>query len=156
MPNLRFGLSLLVVHVATTTALADAPRTLPAGKVPADRRLEKVKNLDAYFPFEVPTSREAWAKRADYLRRQLLVSQGLWPMPTKTSTSAVVHGKIDRGDYTVEKVYFESYPGHFVTGSLYRPVGKKGRLPGVLCPHGHWQAGRFINRDDKGVKDETR
>ena len=29
----------------------------------------------------------------------------------ETPLNAVVHGKIDQGDYTVEKVYFESVPG---------------------------------------------
>ncbi len=155
MPTLRSCFVVVIVPAAlAAAALADAPRALPAGNVPADRRLEKIKNLDAYFPFEVPSSREAWEKRAEYLRRQLLISQGLWPMPTKTPLNAVVHGRIDRGDYTVEKVYFESYPGHFVTGSLYRPAGKKGRLPGVLCPHGHWPNGRFMNRDAGGVRAE--
>ena len=97
---------------------ADAPRVLPAGTLPADSRLEPLKDLNGYFPFTPPTDKEAWAKRADYVRRQILVSQGLWPMPTKTPLNAVIHGRIDCGEYTVEKVYFESVPGLFVTGNL--------------------------------------
>ena len=52
------------------------------------------------------------------------VASGIWPLPAKTPLNAVVHGARDMGDYTIEKVYFESLPGHFVTGSLYRPAGK--------------------------------
>ena len=55
------------------------------------------------------------------LREQLLVANGLWPMPEKTPLNAVVHGKIERDGYTIEKVYFASMPGHYVTGNLYRP-----------------------------------
>ena len=53
-------------------------------------------------------------------------------MPTKTPLNAVIHGKIERPEYTVEKVYFESMPGFFVTGNLYRPkkiTGKVARRP---------------------------
>jgi dienelactone hydrolase len=132
----------------STPARADAPRLFPQGKTPNDRRLGELKDLNQFFPFEVPPTRQAWQQRAERLRRQLLVSQGLWPMPTKTPPNAVVHGKIDRGEYTVEKVFLESFPGHFVTGSLYRPKGKEGKLPGVLCPHGHWPNGRFLNQSD--------
>ena len=34
-------------------------------------------------------------------------------------------------------------PAIFVTGSLYRPTGRTGKLPAVLSPHGHWPGGRF-------------
>jgi dienelactone hydrolase len=64
-------------------------------------------------------------------------------MPTKTPLNAVVHGKIDREGYTVEKVYFESAPGFFVTGNLYRPKNIQGKVPGVMFAHGHRKDARF-------------
>ena len=44
----------------------------------------------------------------------------------------------------MSKVYFESLPGFFVTGNLYRPVGQ-GPFPAVLSAHGHWTYGRLEN-----------
>ena len=41
-------------------------------------------------------------------------------------------------------MYFESLPGFFVTGNLYRPIGD-GPFPAVLSPHGHWTYGRLEN-----------
>jgi len=125
---------------------ADAPNALPDGKQPADKRLGPLKDLNGDFPFQPSASVADWEKRAERVRRQVKVATGLWPLPSKTPTNAVVHGKVDRGDYTVERVYLESYPGHFVTGSLYRPKGRGGKLPGVLCPHGHWRNGRFVDQ----------
>ena len=84
---------------------ADVPRVLPKGKTPSDRRLGKLVHLNSYFPFQVSASPQAWQKRAQRVRRQLRTALGLWPMPSKTPAKAVIHGKIDRGDYTVEKVY---------------------------------------------------
>ncbi len=141
--------------LAGTGALrADAPRALPAGQLPADSRLQPLKDLDGYFPFMPPSSRDQWNSRREEVRRRILVSQGLWPMPGRSPLNPVIHGKIDQGDYTVENVYFESVPGFFVTGNLYRPKGKTGRLPGVLCPHGHWAKGRFFDSGEAGVKKE--
>src|SRR5207245_7331954 len=87
------------------------PRVLPPGKLPADARLAPLKDLDGYFPFEVPATREAWEKRAEELRRQARVATGLWPMPERTPLNAQVWGRVDRPDFTVEKVAFESFPG---------------------------------------------
>lgn len=95
---------------------------------------------------------EAWEKRAAELKLQLQVSLGLYPMPAKTPLNAVVHGKIDQGDYTIEKVYFASMPGHYVCGNLYRPKNAKGKVPVVLNPHGHFTEGRFTTEPDNVVK----
>ena len=88
------------------------------------------------------------------MRRQLLVATGLWPMPTKTPLNAQIYGRVDRDGYTVEKVTLESYPGFFVTGNLYRPKGKSGKLPGVLSPHGHFANGRFYEAPIKEVREQ--
>jgi hypothetical protein len=45
-------------------------------------------------------------------------------MPEKATLNAQIFGRIERLDYPVDKVYFESYPGFFLTGNLYRPLGK--------------------------------
>ena len=119
-----------------------------------DARLGPLKDLNGYFPFPAPKSVQAWKPRQEFVRRQLLVSQGLWPMPTKTPLNAVIHGKIDQGEYTIEKVYFESAPGFFVTGNLYRPKNVTGKAPAVIFPHGHWTDARFLIQPDKYVREE--
>jgi dienelactone hydrolase len=70
-------------------------------------------------------------------------------MPKKTPLHPVIHGKVQRDGFTVEKVYFESVPGHFVTGLLFRPDDGKTNVkrPAVLCPHGH--GGRLQDHGSK-------
>ncbi|MDZ4286498.1 MAG: acetylxylan esterase, partial [Prosthecobacter sp.] len=55
---------------------------------------------------------------------------------------------------TIEKVYFESAPGFFVTGSLYRPKNIKGKVPGVMLAHGHWQDARHSLATPEKVRQE--
>jgi dienelactone hydrolase len=143
---------LLICTVAFCRA-EDPTRVLDTGKTPDDSRLKRQKNLnDKDFFFQVPPTREAWEKRRKELREQLLVANGLWPMPEKTPLNAVIHGNIDRDKYTIEHVIFASMPGHYVTGNLYRPKDKSGPLPGVLCPHGHWRNGRFFDAGEEEGK----
>ena len=94
-----------------------------------------------------PTSRprrppQAWRDRAAHVREQLLVTLGLWPMFPKTPLNPQVYGKLERDGYTIEKVVLETFPGFTLSGNLYRPAGKTGKVPGMLCPHGHWEDGR--------------
>lgn len=119
-----------------------------------DIRHAPPKDLDGYFPFTPPQSLDAWKIRRDEVRRQILVSQGLWPMPTRTPLNAVIHGRIDCGEYSIEKVYFESAPGFFVTGNLYRPKKIQGRVPGVLFAHGHAADARFSELPDARLRQE--
>jgi hypothetical protein len=96
--------------------------------------------------FEVPhyASLETWAPRARYIRQHVLASAGLMPMPEKTPLRPVIFDEVRHQGYVVSKVYFESLPGFFVTGNLYRPVGD-GPFPAILSPHGHWTNGRLEN-----------
>ncbi len=144
----------LFLNPANATAAAPQPRVLPQGELPHDARLQPLKDLNGYFPFTPPKSRSEWESRTAEVRRRILVSQGLWPMPTRTPLNAVIHGKIDRPEYTIEKVYFESAPGFFVTGNLYRPKNAGGKVPGVLSAHGHWKDARFESLSDEEVRRE--
>ncbi|HEX4792654.1 MAG TPA: alpha/beta hydrolase family protein [Humisphaera sp.] len=136
---------LLVAISASFAFAADAPAPAP----------EMLHDVDHPWPFEPQfKDRGEREKRADELRKQILVAEGLWPMPAKTPLNAVIHGKIEREGYTIEKVYFASMPGHYVSGNLYRPTGKTGKLPAVLFAHGHWDGGRFYENSDRAAKQE--
>jgi dienelactone hydrolase len=116
----------------------------------------EMRDLDSYFPMTVPPDRETWETRAAQLRRQVAVSQGLFPMPPKTPLKAQIFSDKTVDDYRVAKVVFEAMPGFFVTGSLFRPASVKGKIPGVLCPHGHWPNGRHMEQNDATVAKEIR
>lgn len=133
---------------------AEPPRALPPGELPKDARLAPLKDLDGYFPFTPPASPQAWQPRAERVRMQMRVALGLWPEPTRTPLNAVVHGRTEQEDYSVEKVFFESMPGFFVTGTLFRPKGKPGPHPAVLCPHGHWKDARMMLFGEAEMKKE--
>ena len=148
--TIKYAIALLLL-VEIGSVYADAPRVYPPGSRPDDSRLAELKTLNGYFPFKKVTSKEAWQARREEIRRRILLSQGLWPEPTKSELNAVVHGKLEFDDYSIEKVYFESIPGHFVTGSLYRPKGKQGPFPAILSPHGHWREARFYDAGEKSA-----
>lgn len=120
---------------------------LPTATVTAaDARSGPLKDLDGYFPFTPPADRTTWEARREMVRRRLQVALGLWPPPSRTPLNVVEHGVIDRGDHSVSKVFFESLPGFFVTGNLYRPKEIRGLVPAVLFPHGHWKDARLAKQ----------
>ena len=129
MPRSALRLAVVLFAAAAASTLAQAP---------AYRTLN-----DTFDPPRV-TSLEAWQPRAEYLRQHIRSSAGLLPMPERTPLAAEIFGTKTRDGYTVSKVYFESLPGFFITGNLYRPAGA-GPFPAVLTPHGHWAYGRLEN-----------
>ena len=109
--SLYFVLLSLSIATLTMEASAKPPQLTPDGELPADSRLEPLTDLDGYFPLNVPTSKARWEIRAESIRRRILVSQGLWPMPEATPLNPVIHGEQEMDGYTLSKVYFESMPG---------------------------------------------
>ena len=109
-----------------------------------DARGGTSRDLNTPYTFPGYTKAE-WTEKASALRQQIRVANGLVPTHELTPLNAEIFGKIEREDYSVEKVYFEPFPGFFTTGNLYRPLGKSGPFPGIVSPHGHWGRGRLEN-----------
>jgi cephalosporin-C deacetylase-like acetyl esterase len=121
----------------------------------ADPRLGPPVTVDGDHPFTAVSSPEEWVERSRLVRTRLALAAGLLPMPQRPPVRATIHGRIVRDGYTIERVFFESFPGHVVTGNLYRPTSfAPGPRPGVLCPYGHWPGGRFMDMPEEAVRKE--
>ncbi|WP_020596373.1 alpha/beta hydrolase family protein [Spirosoma panaciterrae] len=81
--------------------------------------------------------RASWEARAALIRKGIREGMKLPDKPKFAPLQPIRHSLRQMDGYTVENVAFESLPGLFVTGNLYRPLNVKGRVPGILCPHGH-------------------
>ena len=79
------------------------------------------------------------ARRQKELRAFFLRSLG--DLPERTPLNPRVVGTLPRDGYRVEKVIFESRPGHHVTANLYIPEGNP-PFPGILLPCGHSDNGK--------------
>jgi hypothetical protein len=129
------------------SAMLDLIRTRTDTVDPSpDPRRSHVRTNEQGADFRPPATLQAWRDRARTVREQILVSLGLWPMFPRTPLHPEVFGKVERDGYSIEKVVLETLPGFTLSGNLYRPVDKPGRLPALLCPHGHWKEGR-VNVD---------
>ncbi len=114
-----------------------------------------LRNLDTHCPFTPPDSLDQWQRRAEELRMQIRAAVGLLPYPQLDPVQPRIYGRREMDGYSLEKCTFESLPGLIVTGTLYRPLSDNAdaetgadKLPGVLCPHGHWANGRFHVAND--------
>ncbi|MBC7922354.1 MAG: acetylxylan esterase, partial [Ferruginibacter sp.] len=87
--------------------------------------------------------RPGWEERADRIRRGIRQGAALEGVPQNTPLKPRVRGRRTYDGYTVENVAFESLPGFFVTGNLYRPVRKQSSYAAILSPHGHGPNLRF-------------
>ena len=142
------SLPLLAAQGEGATSAADKNPSLPPGDprdIPSQDARWEVRTLNSPRTPRRFGSRAEWEERAARLREQILAAAGLLPMPAKTPLNAQVFDRIEREGFTVEKVYFESYPNFFCTGNLYRPRAAEriASSPGILTPHGHWNYGRL-------------
>ncbi len=92
----------------------------------ANRSLSDVKDL------------ETWKKERGTYRQQLFEMLGLSPLPPKTDLKPVITNSITSDGFIVENITFQSRPGLYVTGNLYRPIKQEGKIPAILyvCGHG--------------------
>lgn len=88
---------------------------------------------------------EALKGRADCEKwqseRRAFFLQQIGGLPERTPLNAKVVGELRGEGHRVEKILFESRPGHHVTGNLYLPE-TSGPWPAVLIPCGHSHNGK--------------
>lgn len=134
---------------------ADVPKVFTSERPGKDKRLGSLKDLNGDFTWTPYPTVAEWEKRAEFLRRQMQLASGLWPMPTKQPLNAIVHGRVERDDYTVDRVILQTGDGLYCTGSLYKPKAPpQGKRPAILCAHGHWANARFMGHTDAALKVE--
>jgi hypothetical protein len=92
------------------------------------------------------SDRKSWEQRAAIIRQGIIAGGELQHYPTKNPLKPLIHGKQVFDGYTVENVAFESFPGFFVTGNLYRPTRELSSYAAILSPHGHFKDPKTMGR----------
>lgn len=132
----------LLMFETTTFAMAAEEAAFPDARFSTMRMGDKMDYVMPEF-----STLQQWLEYRKELKNRILISTGLQPLPAKTALHSRIFDKTEHPDYTVAKVLFESYPGFYVTGNLYCPIGQPGPHPAILNPHGHWANGRMENSE---------
>jgi dienelactone hydrolase len=112
------------------------PRMVQEYFVKSVRRIEQQANLRR-AALETRSDAEAYVND---VREKIQQSFGPWP--EKTPLKPRITGVVERDEYKIEKIIFESRPNFLVTANLYIPKGRKFPLPGVVGTCGHSSNGK--------------
>ena len=93
-------------------------------------------------PKPAPRSVQQARAQQQRLRRHLLETLGLDPLPPRTPLKAQIRGQIEKDDYVIEKIAYESRPNHLVPALLYKPMNATSPVPAVISAIGHWSYGK--------------
>ncbi|MFO1054336.1 MAG: LamG-like jellyroll fold domain-containing protein [Planctomycetota bacterium] len=165
-PGLTLGVPMDLVD--QRARIADAT-VFPADEVAAMLSLWN----DARRVRRAPSAKgvDDWTTQASHVRALVQDACGLWPPPgaglrlaggespgtsdanlsptdfakfhPMPALDVIEGGRIEHDDWSVTRIYWQTFPGHHASGWLYLPVGDvpDHSRAAVLCPHGHWGGG---------------
>lgn len=147
MKRLRLVSSVAIALLLASIVRGQQPPSVLAdrdqpGKMLYNRLLEQARALlqarkKAVLALKTP---EQIRERQRRLRKAFIDAIG--GFPAKTPLRARVVGTLERPEFRVEKVIYESRPNHHVTAAVYIPKRGKPPFPGVLVPCGHSANGK--------------
>jgi cephalosporin-C deacetylase-like acetyl esterase len=136
---------LFIALLATVAIGAEPEAPKPGDKMIEEYLQRQTRELSTKF-LDGATTRSEWEAKRPRLRQEYFSMLGLWPLPEKTPLHATVTGTVEHAGVVIEKLHFQSKPGLYVTGNLYRPREPKGKLPAILFLCGHSGRGRDGNK----------
>src|SRR6185369_735932 len=115
--------AILVFPVAQLSAqLYDTPDRGQSGDEMIQNYLrQETEKIEADFLGTIKSA-EDWNRERPRFRQEYFDMLGLWPLPEKTPLHATVTRTLERGDYVIDMLHYQSRPGLYVTGNLYRPA----------------------------------
>ncbi len=115
-----------------------ADRGQPGDAMIQEYLRQEADKIESNFLTGIKTA-EDWTNAQPHFRQEYFDMLGLWPLPNKNPLHATITRTLDRGDYLVDMIHYQSRPELYVTGNLYRPAhppaGKL--LPAILYVCGH-------------------
>lgn len=146
------GLSAGLLLMSLWHSGAGQPYDRPDSAEPGDKMIQdylrqESGKIEEHF-LEGIHSAQQWQQIRPRFRQEYFEMLGLWPLPEKTDLHPVITRHLDRGEYVVDMLQYQSRPGLYVTGNLYRPrdIGPGERLPAILYVCGHSYCGRNGNK----------
>jgi len=107
------------------------------------QELDELDELREQAHAAAVSSPEALAQRQTAIKTSLTTMLGHVP-EERTPLNAQVTGTITipGENYKIDKIIYESRPGHRVTANVYLPTDVSGPVPGVLIACGHTEEGK--------------
>lgn len=137
-PRLLCPLILAIASLPLLAQVSDAPwRAMLDSSAQVRAYLERAARRLTDRAADEIASPAAWDTLRQQRAEELRDTLGLLPWPARTPLNARISGVLDRGDYTVEKLAFESMPKVYVTANLYVPKKRLGKAPGIIYVCGH-------------------
>ena len=143
--GLAAGVFFLAGNCSGAAADRDAPALLNRfPRMVQEYFVAQVRRVDAEVErrYGALRSREDAEAHVEAVRAKIAQSFGPWP--AKTPLNPRVTGVVERDQYRIENVIFESRPGFLVSANLYVPKGRDVPLPGVVGSCGHSANGKAL------------
>ncbi|MCK5101700.1 MAG: hypothetical protein KAR17_02755, partial [Cyclobacteriaceae bacterium] len=92
-------------------------------------------------------SAKDWDARSQAIQDSMISWTG--PFPERTSLNARITGRLERKEYVVEKILFESRPNFLVSANLYLPKNFSSPRPAILNVTGHNDDGKASEKTQR-------
>jgi dienelactone hydrolase len=127
--------------------LGERDRGAPGDEMIQRYLAQETARIEAGYAADVKSLADWQSLRPQYVEEYFYML-GLSPRPEKTPLEATITGTLKEDGYEVDLLHYQSRPGLYVTGNLYRPATAKAgeKFPAVFYVCGHSGRGRNGNK----------